>query len=158
MLHIYFRCDDDFDDVLTEDNYRIQPTLWFDYQGGAKYITGEVERQIIKSIDDAEVLDNNAIKQSYAGILAPSMLSGTSKTLILANNEPGIYVNGDFVGNNGYPWLLRLAKEKDIFLRAGSIMHFYSDFPAHIINTDIYISSWSEFLDEAVKGLYEGHL
>lgn len=158
MLHIYFKADDDFDDVLTENNYRIQPTLWFDYQGGSRYITGDLERQIIKSIDDADVLDNQAIKQAYAGVLAPSMLSGTSKTLILANNEPGIYVNGDFVGNNGYSWLIHLAEEKDLYLRAGSIMHFYLDFPAHIINTNNYISTWDEFLDEAVKGLYDRHL
>ena len=47
MLHIYFNPRDDYDSVLTEDNYRIQPTFWFDYQGGADYITGDVERAII---------------------------------------------------------------------------------------------------------------
>lgn len=155
MLHIYFNPRDDYDSVLTEDNYRIQPTFWFDYQGGADYITGDVERAIIADIDKGEVINRNMIDFPVFGCMSPDKLSGTSKTLILANNEPGIYVNGDFVGNNGYRWILSLAEDKDIYLHATCLMHFQCDFKAHIINDDSYISSWKEFLDKGVDFLHE---
>lgn len=154
MLHIYFKPEDTFDDILTEDNYRIQPTLWFDYQGGADYIIGDIEQQIIADIDKATVISTGNINFPVFGNMSPDKLSGTAKTLILANNEPGIYVNGDFVGNNGYKWILHLAEAKDIYLHASCIMHFYADFPAHIINDDSHISTWSEFLIKGVECLY----
>ena len=156
MLHIYFKSEDDFDDVLTEENYRIQPTLWFDYQGGSDYITGEIERKIIADIDQGVVLSKGNIDFPIFGNLPPDKLSGTSKTLILANNEPNIFVNGDFVGNNGYKWLLYLAESKEIYLHASCIMHFYCDFPAHIVNDDTMISTWDEFIDKGVEFLYAG--
>lgn len=154
MLHIYFKREDEYDAILTEDNYRIQPTYWFEFQGGADYIEGAVERDIIKAIDGGEVLSNGAIKFPIFGLLAPECLSGTAKTLILANNEPNVYVNGDFVGDNGLVWLLSLAKVKDIYLRAGCIMKFNCDFEAHIINDDSYITTWKDFIAKGVDFLY----
>ena len=157
MLHIYFSRDDEYDKVLTEDNYRIQPTFWFDFQDGARFIQGPVEQQIIADIDKGRVLGSGAIDFPIFGVMSPDKLSGTSKTLILANNEPEVYVNGDFVGNNGLKWLIHLAKTKDIFVRAGHILEFYQDFQAHIINDDSYISTWYEFIDKGDDFLHEGN-
>ena len=156
MLHVYFKAEDEYDDILTEDTYRIQPTLWFDYQGGKDYIMGELEQQIIEDIDKAKVISTGIVEFPVFGNMPPENLSGTAKTLILANNEPGIYVNGDFVGNNGYKWLLRLAEQKDIYLHATCIMHFFTDFAAHIVNDNTYISTWDEFVFKGVDCLYAG--
>lgn len=157
MLYIYFKRNYGYDDILTEENYRIQPSLWFDFQGGSSYIQGTIERSIIADIDKGEVLDIGAIKFPIVGIHAPDCLSSTAKTLILANNEPGIYVNGDFVGNNGLKWLLTLAEDKDIYLRAGAIMKFHCDFSACIINDGSTIESWSEFVNKGVDFLHAGN-
>lgn len=157
MLYIYFKPEDEYDEILTEDTYRKQPTLWFDYQGGADFITGEIERQIIVDIDGAKVISKGIIDFPVFGCMPPDKLSGTAKTLILANNEPGVYVNGDFVGNNGYKWILSLAAKKDIYLHATCLMHFYTDFEAYIVNDNTFISTWKEFLDKGVEWLYERH-
>ena len=151
MLHIYFKRLDDFDTILTEDTYRICPTRWFNHQGGINYVSGELEQQIIKDIDKAVAIAPGVFKNDLSQIFTAGDLSGTSKALILANNEPGIYVNGDYLGENGYPWLLKMAEDKDIYLRAGNIMLFRTDFPAHIINDDSYITVWREFVEKGVK-------
>lgn len=153
MLHIYIKRDLGYDSVLQEDNYRINPDLWFNYQGGADYISGKIEQEIIADIDKGKVISTNAIEFPIMGVLSPECLSGTSKALILANNEPNIYINGSFIGDNGFKWIVRLAELKEIYLRSNGIMNFDTDFMAHFVNDDSYTSTWSEFLDKAVDFL-----
>ena len=90
VLHLYFNEPWTYDDVLTEENYRISPALWFDNQGGASYVGGDLEKQIIKDIDKSEVMGQVLLHPLF-GAYPPSKLSGTTKTLILMHNEPNYY-------------------------------------------------------------------
>lgn len=157
MLYIYFKQQDDFDTILTEENYRICPTLWFNHQGGEDYLAGALEQQIIKDIDSATQIADNVFLNEETGAFTAECLSGTSKTLILANNEPGIFVNGDFIGDNGCKWLLKIAETKDVYLRVGYLMPFHQDFQAHIINDNSSISAWADFVDKGVYFLHGGN-
>lgn len=150
MLHIYFSKDDTADPILTEDNYRICPTLWFNNQGGAKYIHGNLEQKIIKDIDESDVFQGNLLVHPFYGAYPPEKLSGTTKTLILINNEPQYYYNGAFLGENACPWLLQIASDKDVYLRMAYILPFEQDFDCHFINTDRYTRTYKDYLRECL--------
>lgn len=150
MLHLYFNPPWEYDRILTEDNYRISPALWFDNQGGDSYISGELEQKIIKDIDNSEVFHGLLMHPIY-GAYEPKKLSGTTKTLLLINNEPDYYYNGAFLGENACPWLLKIAETKDIYIRMAYIMPFNSDFEAHFVNTDIYTHTYTEYIRESAS-------
>ena len=155
MLHIYFSRDDEYDKVLTEDNYRICPTAWFDNRGGEDYISGSLEQQIIADIDKGKVLSKYAVEVPYAGVIPVSGLSGTTKTLILANNEDSIYVNSDFIGGNGYKWLYKIAETKELYLHVMSLIPLEFSSPAHIVNDNSVITTKDDFLLKGVLFLYD---
>lgn len=154
MVHIYFSRFGDYDDILTEDNYRCNPTLWFDNQGGEEYIQGEIERRIIKSIDNTDVLDGGVLKNPDYGLCTPKDISGTAKTLILINNEPGYYYNGAHMGENAAPWLLEIGSSKDIFIRSGYRIPFEPGFKIIIDNDQSTVTDEGEYVDKYLRYVY----
>lgn len=156
MLHIYFSKDDRIDPYLSEDIYRICPTAWFDNQGGSKYIDGAIEQQIINDIDESEVFKGTVLLHPFYGAYPPEKLSGTTKTLILINNEPQYYYNGAFLGENACPWLLKIAADKDVYLRMSYILPFEQDFNCHFINTNKYTTTYNDYLIECLHVSQEG--
>ena len=135
------------------DNYISQPDPWFDNQGGEEFITGNLEREMIKAIDKSEVISNNAIESSVLGTIPPTYLSGTVKTLILINNIPGQIFNGSSMGNLAAPWLLKIADQKDISIRLGYIMKFKEPLKIKILNSNTIVNSYQEYIDAAFEYL-----
>lgn len=119
MLHVYFSRLSEFDSVLTPDNYRLNPTLWFDNQGGEDYIYDDISKAIIEDIDNTIMTEQGVLINRIYGSCTPREISGTAKTLILLYNEPEFYYNGAHLGENVAPWLLKFGKEKDIYVRLG---------------------------------------
>ena len=148
MLHVYVKDVSEYDDVLTEDNYRINPTLWFDNQGGEDYITGKLESEIIKDIDGSTVISNGVLENPIFGSITPEDISGTAKTLILIHNKPEFYYNGAHMGENAAQWLVLMAKTQEIYIRMGYLMPFPEPFNIHFINTNKYVSTWVDYLYE----------
>ncbi len=104
------------------ENYIATPDLWFDNQGGEEYITGDVERQMIKDIDDSEVVSNFVLLHPVLGSVPVNEISGCVKTLILIKNEPEYIFNGSYMGNKCADWLLCLGNITDITFRLGYLM------------------------------------
>lgn len=150
MLNIWFS-DSPYD--VPFDDYISQPDPWFDNQGGEEYITGSLEREMIKAIDKSEVISNNTIQSPVLGSIPPSYLSGTVKTLILINNLSGKIFNGNAMGNLAAPWLLKIAGKKDISIRLGYIMKFEEPFKIKILNSNAVANSYKEYIDLAFEYL-----
>ncbi len=153
MLNIWFS-ESPYD--VPFDEYISQPDPWFDNQGGEEFITGALEREMIKAIDKSEVISCNLIQSPILGAIPPSYLSGTVKTLVLINNFPEKIFNANAMGNLAAPWLLKIAEQKDIRIRLGYIMKFEEPFKIRILNSDTIVDSYKEYLLAAINYLSAG--
>lgn len=99
-----------------------------------KWLLDPLAREMIKSIDSSEVVSGKTIDSPYLGIIPPTSLSGGVKTLILIQNEPKTVFNASTCGDNCAPWLIKLAKDKDITINLNHIMDFGKDFEVYIVN------------------------
>ena len=89
-------------------------------------------------------------------------LSSGAKALILLANCPGLIVSGDRMGDNCVPFLMELAKEKDISITLCHIMHFdlEESFEFYCIPQNKVIRDFGEFLDaweEVRPGQWEAY-
>ena len=67
-------------------------------------------------------------------------------------DESGKIFNASACGDNCAKWIRRIAKEKDLTINLQHIMDFSEceDFEAYILNTNKTVSSYQEYLDEAM--------
>lgn len=105
---------------------------------------------MIKAIDNSEVISPYLVKNPIFGGISPNKLSGTVKTLILVKNDPEHIFNGAWMGEDAAPWLLRIGEKCDRTIRLGYIMPFQEPFTMRIINSDHIITSYRDYIDEAV--------
>ncbi len=75
-----------------------------------KWITDPFSREMIKAVDKAEVLSENAVSSAALGVIPVTGLSGGVKTLILMYNEPDKVFNASTCGDNCAKWILKIAK------------------------------------------------
>lgn len=153
MLSIYFNTFGDNDEILKNPQYIHNPDSWFNNQGGRHYITGDFERQVILNIDKSEVISENVLENPIFGGISSQDISTTSKTIILVKNLPEYIFNGSRMGDNAAPWLLKIGKDSDVTIRLGYIMHFEEPFMIHIVNSNRFVSTWDEYVQEALRFL-----
>ena len=60
-------------------------------------------------------------------------------------------INGDRLGDNCVPWLLKIASTKDIEISLSHTPDFPDKFDAVIVNTNVKISSKREFVSMKVR-------
>ena len=74
-------------------------------------------------------------------------LSGGVKTLIQIAHDPDHVYNASACGDNCVAWLLRIAKEKNVLIRLGHLMHFEGDnIQIRIANTGELVESGRELV------------
>lgn len=118
-----------------------------------EWITSPLTKEMVKDIDNSEVLDSGVIDSPVLGKIPPVGLSGGVKTLILIANEPGKIFNISTCGNNCAGWILKLAKDKDITVNLRHLMDFGTEkFNIKILNTNQTVHSMKEFIP--IAGLY----
>ena len=90
MLRVYFG---------PKENAIYNTSVNFRNNYDKKWLLDDFARDVIKDIDNSEVLDSYAIKSPVLGIISPEDLSGGAKALILITILPafrsGVYVHGD---------------------------------------------------------------
>lgn len=79
-----------------------------------EWITDDFAREVIRKVDKSEVLDKQAIQSPVFGIISPERLSGGTKTLLLMKNMPDQVFNASICGDNCAPFILKLARERDL--------------------------------------------
>lgn len=153
MLSIYFNTFGSNNEILNNPRYIHNPDSWFDNQGGRHYITGDLEKQIILDIDKSKVISENVLENPIFGGISSQDISTTSKTVILVKNQPEYVFNGSRMGDNAAPWLLKIGELEDVTVRLGYIMHFEVPFTLHIVNSGKTVTTWNEYVQEALQFL-----
>lgn len=151
MLSIYFNTFGINDDILKNPSYIDNPRVWFDNQGGCHYVTGELERAIIKDIDGSTVINENFVENPIFGGIPIEKISTTSKTAILVKNQPDKIFNGSRMGDNAAPWLLKIGDIENVTIRLGYLMKFQEPFKIRIVNSDTTVSTWRDYVYAALS-------
>jgi hypothetical protein len=122
-------------------------SAYFKYNYEKEWLSDPEVIQMIRDVDNSEVLGSGAIDSPVLGIIAPVNLSGGVKTLILIDKVSDKVFNASNCGDNCSEWLLRIAEEKDVTVNLRHIMHFSQNgFKLHILNTDDTVTDIKDYV------------
>jgi hypothetical protein len=130
------------------------PPTYFDNRYEDEWVTDPLSVQMIKDIDQSEVIGAHLIQSPVLGPIPVKDISGGVKTLILmAFDQSGKIFNASACGDNCAKWIVKLGKEKDLTINLHHVMDFsgISDFEALILNTGKVVHSYEEYLKEALS-------
>lgn len=129
------------------------PPTYFDNRYEDEWITAPLSVEMIKDIDQSEVVSERLIQSPVLGPISVKEISGGVKTLILmAFDNSGRIFNASVCGNDCAKWILKIAKQKELTINLRHIMDFGKDkFEIKILNTDQIIHDMKEFVDIAVE-------
>ncbi|MBP3608960.1 MAG: DUF4869 domain-containing protein [Lachnospiraceae bacterium] len=145
MLKVYFG---DMEDSIYNTSVR------FDNNYEDSWINSAIAKEIIKDIDNSEVLSANCIKSEVLGQISPTMLSGGTKTLLLIINEPTEIFNASTCGDNCAKWILKISENKDVIINLRHIMDFgRENFTLEVLNNNKIVHSMKELLPYASEYL-----
>ena len=103
--------------------------------------------EMIKDVDNSEVLGNSAINSPVLGVIAPGTLSGGVKTLILIYKEPNKIFNASTCGDNCAKWLLKLGEIQDVTINLRHLMNFGDEeYQIRVLNNDRIVTNRKELL------------
>ena len=74
-----------------------------------EWIVDELSKQIIRDVDNSEVLSPQVIQSPVLGTIPPTRLSGGAKTLILMAHDRSNVYNASTCGDNCAKWILSIA-------------------------------------------------
>lgn len=145
MLNIYFG-------DMPEAIYNT--SVYFDNTYQDEWLTSDFANLVIKKIDKSKVLSSHAIESPVLGVISPERLSGGTKTLLLMDNQPEEVYNASTCGDNCAPFILKLAKKKDLTINLRHLMDFgKGKFPVDvkILNTGDIVHSMEELMPIAFQ-------
>ena len=142
MLHVFFG---DMDKAI----YNTAVFFKNDYED--EWIVDPLVKEMIRDVDQSEVIDSGVIDSPVLGKIPPTGLSGGVKTLILVLFEPQKVFNASTCGDNCAKWLLKIAETEDRTINLRHIMDFgMEDFQIYIENTGTVVHSMKELVEIAV--------
>ena len=142
MLHVFFG---DMDNAI----YNTAVFFKNDYED--EWIVDPLVKEMIRDVDQSEVIDSGVIDSPVLGKIPPTGLSGGVKTLILVLFEPQKVFNASTCGDNCAKWLLKIAETEDRTINLRHIMDFgMEDFQIYIENTGTVVHSMKELVEIAV--------
>ena len=129
------------------------PPTYFDNRYEDEWITAPLSVEMIKDIDQSEVVSERLIQSPVLGPISVKEISGGVKTLILmAFDDSGRIFNASVCGNDCAKWILEIAKQKELTINLRHIMDLGKDkFEIKILNTNQIIHDMKEFVDIAVE-------
>lgn len=152
MLKIYVdNCQEDL-----SDRYEGYVSDYFDDTYEPEWFEDPFVREIIKIIDKSDVICEHKSINIYNEILGnipPQNLSSGCKGLILLLKDE-IAINGDRLGDNCIPFLLKISEKKDCEISLGHIPKFPEKFNAVILNTGDMITTRKDFVSKFVRISY----
>lgn len=128
------------------------PPAWFDNQYLDEWITDPLSVEMIRDVDQSEVVGAHLIQSPVLGPISPKEISGGVKTLILmAFDRSGKVFNASACGDNCARWIVRIADKKDLTITLHHTMDFSQagDFSARIENDGKIVHGNDEYLAEA---------
>ena len=112
-----------------------------------KWITDPMTVEIIRDVDNSEVVGNNLIQSPVLGPISPAQLSGGAKTLILIYKDSGKVFNASKCGDNCAKWLLKMAEKKKKLINLHHIMDFGDgEFKIKVVNNGKIAANMKELI------------
>lgn len=141
MLHIYFG---DMPDAI------YNTSVYFNNTYKDSWITDQMTKDMIKAVDNSDVIDAKTIMSPIFGNMSPKKLSNGVKTLILISFDRKKVFNASTCGDNCAEWILRMAKERKVVIKLRHLMDFGSEpFKIKIMNTNKIVKNMAELVFEA---------
>ena len=141
MLHIYFG---DMPDAI------YNTSIYFNNTYKDSWITDQMTKDMIKAVDNSDVIDSKTIMSPIFGNMSPKKLSNGVKTLILISFDRKKVFNASTCGDNCAEWILRMAKERKVVINLRHLMDFGSEpFKIKIMNTNKIVKNMAELVFEA---------
>ena len=135
-----------------ESNCVYNTNVYFKNTYEPEWFETELAKQIVREVDDSEVLSSECIQSPVLGQIPPERLSGGVKTLLLILNEPEKIFNASTCGNNCAKWILEIGKREDVIVNLRHIMDFGdNEFEIKILNKNQIVHNMEEFIDIAVE-------
>ena len=128
------------------------PSGYFINQYEDEWITAQLSREMIKDVDQSEVISERIIDSPVLGPITPRELSGGVQTLMLmAYDDSGKVFHASACGDNCAKWILKIAEKKELTVTLHHIMDFGSGpFNIEIMNTKTVVHNIKEYVDIAV--------
>lgn len=139
MLHLY---------IGHKQDYFLSGNKVFDNRFDMNYLLEDFSKKVVKLVDKSEVIDKYCIKSPVLGGIAPSLLSGGTKTLLMLRyTDLRFYLEA--MGDNCFPFLLEISKVKDIYMCTTRYRYLfkYGFTEIFIENTEEIVTSDRRFLD-----------
>ena len=132
------------------DNAIYNPNVYFNNSYIDEWMSDDLNKKMIKDIDNSEVIDTYLINSPVLGGISPERLSGGVKTLICIHMEPEKIFNVSTCGDNCSKWLLELSKDRDLTVNLRHLMDFGDNsFEIYIKNTDSIVHNMDELVSVA---------
>lgn len=111
----------------TGGNFILDNRVLFKRYKKPEWFEDDFIKSVLKGIDGAEVLFEEALKDRYGHGISTMMISTGSKTLccIYYNVAEGKYLNGSMMGKNCVPYLMEIARKRDVYI----FLEHYMDIP-----------------------------
>ena len=130
------------------------PPTYFDNRYEDEWITDKRSVEMIRNVDQSEVISPHLIESPVLGPISPKELSGGVKTLLLMLfDDTGKVFNASACGDNCAKWILKIARKKELTINLRHIMEFGDDeFEIKILNTGNVVHNMLEFIN--IAGTY----
>lgn len=140
-----------------ESNCVYNTNVYFKNTYEPEWFETELAKQVVREVDDSEVLSSECIQSPVLGQIPPERLSGGVKTLLLILNEPEKIFNASTCGDNCAKWILEIGKREDVTINLRHMMDFGKDtvFEIKIKNGGEIVHSMKELIPIASKYLNE---
>ena len=136
---------------IEKDNYIFDPDTFFNHQSEDAWLEDEFTKEMVKDVDQSEIIGPHLVQSPFLGAIPPEKLSGGVKTLILIANDNEHIYNASACGDNCAKWLLKIGDNKDVTIRLGYLMNFgKGPFQIHIVNTNKTVNNLEELDDEVI--------
>lgn len=141
MLSIYFG-------EMPEAIYNT--SVYFNNTYKDSWITNPLAKDIIKAVDNSDVVDERTIMSPIFGNMGPKKLSGGVKTLLLIAFDKKKVFNASTCGDNCAEWILKIAEGRKVVINLHHLMDFGREpLRIKVLNTNKIVKSMAELVLEA---------
>ena len=84
----------------------------------------EFAKEVVREIDKSELISKNLVQSPVIGAVQPKFLSGGAKSLLILRFSD-VEMNITAFGENCYPYIIKISKEKDITICSNNAFRIF---------------------------------
>ena len=84
----------------------------------------EFAKEVVREIDKSELISKNLVQSPVIGAVPPKFLSGGAKSLLILRFSD-VEMNITAFGENCYPYIIKISKEKDITICSNNAFRIF---------------------------------